>query len=96
MKLRSFQQGLPATLLTVALTLPLAAQNTVALNGTSGAETYNTSRTTTGGLTLGLEFQIEYLMVGGGGGGGGAAGSNAGGGGGGQVLTGTASGITNQ
>ncbi len=77
-------------------TLPALAQSNIKLNGSSGSQSYSAQRSTTGGLTLGLEFQVEYLLVGGGGGGGGATHSNAGGGGGGQVLSGTATGITSQ
>lgn len=72
----------------------LAAQTTVTLDGASGSQTYSLARTTDGGLTLGLAFQVEYLVVGGGGGGGGAGGSNGdydggGGGGAGGFLAGS-------
>ncbi len=70
MKLRSFHQLLPFTLLTVAFTLPLAAQTSVTLDGASGNQIFNVARSTTGGLTIGLGFEVEYLIVGGGGGGG--------------------------
>jgi hypothetical protein len=64
------------------------AQTNVTLDGASGSQSFNVARSTTGGLSLGLGFQVEYLLIGGGGGGGGVQGSNAGGGGGGQVLAG--------
>ena len=70
MKLRSFHQLLPFTLLTVAFTLPLVAQTSVTLDGASGNQTFNVARSTTGGLTLGLGFEVEYLLIGGGGAGG--------------------------
>jgi hypothetical protein len=60
------------------------AQTSVTLDGTSGSNTISTSYTTTGGLTLGMGFFVDYLIVGGGGGGGGHIG---GGGGGGAVQT---------
>ena len=82
MKLRSFHQILPSTLLTVAFTLPLAAQTTVTLDGASGSQTYSVARSTTGGLSLGLGFEVEYLVVGGGGGGGNGYDDGPGGGGG--------------
>ena len=74
------------------------AQTTVTLDGTSGSQTFNVARSTTGGLSLGLGFEVEYLLIGGGGGGGGVGvgGGNAGGGGGGQVLAGAATQITAQ
>ena len=73
------------------------AQTTVTLDGTSGSQTFNVARSTNGGLSLGLGFEVEYLLIGGGGGGGGIGlGSNAGGGGGGQVLAGAATQITAQ
>ena len=82
MKLRSFHQLLPFTLLTVAFTLPLAAQTSVTLDGASGNQIFNVARSTTGGLTIGLGFEVEYLVVGGGGGGGNGYDDGPGGGGG--------------
>jgi len=82
MKLRSFHQLLPFTLLTVTFTLPLAAQTSVTLDGASGNQTFNVARSTTGGLTIGLGFGVEYLIVGGGGGGGNGYDDGPGGGGG--------------
>ena len=76
---------LSTALTTIALTLPLAAQTTVTLDGASGSQSYNVARTTNGGLTLGLGFDVEYLVVGGGGGGGSRHG---GGGGAGGVVSG--------
>ena len=49
------------------------AQTTVTLDGASGSQTYNVVRTTDGGLSLGLEFEVQYLLVGGGGAGGATA-----------------------
>lgn len=54
------------------------SQTTVRIDGSSGNQTYSVSRSTSGGgLTLGLDFEVEYLVVGGGGSGG-TAGGNAG------------------
>jgi hypothetical protein len=46
------------------------AQTTVTLDGASGSQTFNVARSTTGGLSLGLGFEVEYLLIGGGGAGG--------------------------
>jgi hypothetical protein len=57
------------------------AQTTVTLDGASGSQTFNVARSTTGGLSLGLAFEVEYLIVGGGGGGGSRHGGGGGAGG---------------
>jgi hypothetical protein len=68
------------------------AQTTVTLDGASGSQAYSIARTTDGGLSLGLGFQLEYLVIAGGGGGAGSANDSTawggGGGGGGGVLFG--------
>ena len=53
----------------LALSSFAPAQSNIMLNGASGNETFNVARSTTGGLTLGLGFEVEYLLIGGGGGG---------------------------
>lgn len=71
------------------------AQTTVTLDGASGSQSYNIARSTNGGLSMGLEFQVEYLVIGGGGSGGtggGNGGQNtwgAGGGGAGGFVAGS-------
>lgn len=88
-----------STLLSVGLLVAassLQAQTVTTIAGAGGvaAETYSTAISTTGGTTLSLAFNVEYLLVGGGGAGGtggGTGGENtwgAGGGGAGGVLTG--------
>ena len=72
------------------------AQTTVTLDGASGSQTFNVARSTTGGLSLGLGFEVEYLVIGGGGAGGGAYDTGPGGGGGaGGMLSGSLF-LTNQ
>lgn len=51
----------------LALSSFAPAQSNIMLNGASGNETFNVARSTTGGLTLGLGFEVEYLLIGGGG-----------------------------
>lgn len=85
MKFRSLRHAFPSALLTVSLVLPVSAQTSVTLDGASGSQSYNVARSTNGGLTLGLAFEAEYLVVGGGGGGGSR---HAGGGGAGGVRSG--------
>lgn len=85
--LANYKTTITATLTAFAMVFPLAAQTSVTLDGTSGSNTLNTTRSTEGGLSLGLGFFAEYLIVGGGGGGGGGGyidivGSGGGGGGG--------------
>ncbi len=67
MKPRLFRPALPAALLALSGSLPLAAQTSVTLDGASGSQTYDVARSTTGGLTLGLGFGVDYLIIGGGG-----------------------------
>lgn len=67
MKPRLFRPALPAALLALSGSLPLAAQTSVTLDGASGSQTYNVARSTNGGLTLGLGFGVDYLIIGGGG-----------------------------
>lgn len=85
----SFRSGLARCLMTTGLltlgSTAVLGQTSITLDGASGSETYVADRTTDGGLTLGLSFQVEYLVVGGGGGGGSRHG---GGGGAGGVLSG--------
>lgn len=69
--LANYKTTITATLTAFAMVFPLAAQTSVTLDGTSGSNTLNTTRSTEGGLSLGLGFFAEYLIVGGGGGGGG-------------------------
>lgn len=75
------------------------AQTFVTLDGASGSESYNIGRSTTGGLSLGLGFEVEYLVLAGGGGGGGSgldtSAWGSGGGGAGGLLQGTKT-VTNQ
>jgi hypothetical protein len=80
-----------STLALISLSSLTHAQTTVTLDGASGSQSYSVARTTDGGLTIGLGFQVEYLVVAGGGGGGGADGDydGAGGGGAGGFLTGS-------
>ncbi|MFN6017299.1 MAG: glycine-rich domain-containing protein [Verrucomicrobiota bacterium] len=64
-------QTLPfAAALFVSLSGLALAQQNVTLDGASGNETFNVARSTTGGLTIGLGFEVEYLLIGGGGAGG--------------------------
>jgi hypothetical protein len=70
-------------LLLLGLSNLLHGQTTVTLDGATGSQSYALERSTNGGLTIGLGFQVEYLVVAGGGGGGGAYGGSDGGGGGG-------------
>jgi autotransporter-associated beta strand protein len=65
------------------------AQTSVTLDGASGSQTFNLPRSTAGGLTLGLGFEVEYLVIGGGGAGGGAYDYGPGGGGAGGMLSGS-------
>jgi hypothetical protein len=51
----------------LALSSFAPAQNNVTLNCASGNETFNVALSNTGGLTLGLGFEVEYLLIGGGG-----------------------------
>ena len=76
--------SLMKTVLTIFLGLASLtyAQTTVTLDGASGSQTFNVARSTTGGLSLGLGFEVEYLIVGGGGGGGNGYEDGPGGGGG--------------
>jgi hypothetical protein len=77
----------------------LSAQSVLSIGGAGGVanETYSTAISTTGGKTLSLAFNVEYLLVGGGGAGGtggGLGGENnwgGGGGGAGGVLAGSLS-----
>ncbi len=76
------------------------SQTTVTLDGASGSQTYSVARSTTGGLSLGLGFEVEYLLIGGGGAGGSTLTTvdgvdGTGGGGAGGLVEGTAS-LTNQ
>lgn len=66
MKPRLFRPALPAALLALSGSLPLAAQTSVTLDGASGSQTYDVALSTTGGLTLGLGFGVDYLIIGGG------------------------------
>jgi len=71
------------------------AQTVMHIAGNRGAsvETYSADLSTSGGLTLNLGFQVDYLMVGGGGGGAGSGTDSSawgsGGGGAGGLLAGT-------
>ncbi|MFN7341647.1 MAG: glycine-rich domain-containing protein, partial [Opitutia bacterium] len=71
------------------------AQTVMHIAGNRGAsvETYSAALSTSGGLTLNLGFQVDYLMVGGGGGGAGSGTDSSawgsGGGGAGGLLAGT-------
>jgi hypothetical protein len=76
------------------------AQTSVTLDGASGSQTFNLPRSTAGGLTLGLGFEVEYLVIGGGGAGGSTGTTSdgvdgTGGGGAGGFVEGTIS-LTNQ
>ena len=75
-------QPLLTSLICLSLASGSLAQTTVTLDGASGSQTFNVPRTTLGGLTLGLGFEVEYLVVGGGGGGGNGYDDGPGGGGG--------------
>ena len=73
----------------------LQAQTVTVIAGNRGADTenYSTALSTTGGLTLKLGLQVDYLVVAGGGGGGGSGTDTTawggGGGGGGGLLSGS-------
>ncbi|MFM2220684.1 MAG: hypothetical protein RLZZ553_432 [Verrucomicrobiota bacterium] len=85
MKSRSLHIAWPVTWMSIAISSLSWAQTSVTLNGASGSEAHSAGRSTSGGLTLSLGFDVEYLVVGGGGGGGSRHG---GGGGAGGVLSG--------
>lgn len=70
-----------SVLLSLIAAFPLRAQSTVTIDGTSGTNTSSANYSTTGGLTLGLGFYIDVLVVGGGGGGGSRFGGGGGAGG---------------
>ena len=78
MRLASF---IHAVLLTITGATIAVAQTSVTLNGSTGTNTVATSYSTTGGLTLGLGFAVDALVVGGGGGGGARFGGGGGAGG---------------
>jgi autotransporter-associated beta strand protein len=71
----------------LALSSIAPAQTAITLNGASGSVSHATARSTNGGLSIGLGFEVEYLVVGGGGGGGNGYDSGPGGGGGAGGLT---------
>lgn len=86
----------PARVLPLAfLAAASSLSGQVLISGSGGLlnETYSTAIDTTGGKSLGLVFQIEYLVVGGGGGGGGSGTDSSawggGGGGAGGMRTGS-------
>lgn len=78
----------------VAIIAPMQvfSQTSVTLDGTSGTNTTAATHSTSGGLTIGLGFFVDYLIVGGGGGNGGGVTNVAypSGGGGGGVISGSA------
>lgn len=76
-----FMKPLQTTFAVASLASLATAQNTVTLDGASGSQTYSIERSASGGLTLGLGFDVEYLVVGGGGGGGSRHGGGGGAGG---------------
>ena len=78
------------TIITLLAAASLGAQTVLSLNGASGAAVHSQSLSTSGGLSIGLDFKVEYLVVAGGGGGGGGYDTGGGGGGAaGMVLAGS-------